>query len=144
MQSKEDQKQLAMAVARAMEKDDAFSQMLGMTLVEAKPGQATVKLKITEKLVNGHGICHGGVIFSLADTAFAYACNSRNHKTVALSCTVSFLSPGKIGQMLTAVAEEQSLKGKTGIYDVAVFSEDEEKIALFRGTSYKMREPVLS
>ncbi len=136
--------ELAMAVARVMEKDDAFSKMLGMQLKDTAPGEATVTLEITDKLVNGHGICHGGVMFSLADTAFAYACNSRNHKTVALNCSISFLSPVKIGEHIKAIATEQSLKGRTGIYDVVVLNDRNEKIALFRGTSYRMKEPVIS
>ncbi|MEZ4487519.1 MAG: hydroxyphenylacetyl-CoA thioesterase PaaI [Cyanobacteriota/Melainabacteria group bacterium] len=134
---------LAMAVANHMEKGDKFSSMLGMKLVSAEAGEAVVSLEITELLVNGHGICHGGVMFSLADTTFAYACNSRNHKTVALNCSISFLAPVKVGQILRATATEKSLKGRTGVYDIAVCDEAGETVALFRGTSYRMKDFVI-
>lgn len=136
--------QLAMAVATAMEETDYFSQLLGMKLQKVEPGFAIVMLEITDELTNGHGICHGGVMFSLADTAFAYACNSRNHKTVALNCSISFLTAVKVGQLLKATAKEQSLKGRTGIYDIALTDEGDNLVALFRGTSYRMKEHVIA
>lgn len=137
------QQKTAELVGETMYRQDAFAQMLGMVLESIEPGRAVVALTVTDQLLNGHGICHGGVTFSLADTAFAYACNSRNQKTVALSCVVSFTKPGLSGDRLTAVAEELALTGRTGVYDVTVQNASKEVVALFRGTSYAMNDRIV-
>jgi acyl-CoA thioesterase len=94
-------------------------------------------------MVNGFGICHGGVTFSLADTAFAYACNSRNNKTIALACTINFLAAVKPGDRLIATAQEKSLGGRIGVYDITVVNQDNVLVAEFRGTSYATSDSVI-
>jgi acyl-CoA thioesterase len=106
-----------------------------MRIVEVAPGTATIEMRVREDMINGHGMCHGGMIFSLADSAFAYACNSRNDSAVAQHCSVTFLRPGKPGDMLRAVATERARAGRSGIYDIAVTGSDGNVIAEFRGHS---------
>jgi acyl-CoA thioesterase len=125
---------LARAAAQAMWDDDSASQGLGMQLRNVGPGSATLSMQVTTEMVNGHGMCHGGFIFTLADSAFAFACNSRNHRAVAAHCQVTFIRPGKLGDRLVAVAREVSRSGRSGIYDVRVTA-DNEVIAEFRGHS---------
>jgi acyl-CoA thioesterase len=125
---------LARACADAMWQDDRASQGLGMQIVEIGPGRATLRMTIQPHMVNGHGIAHGGFIFTLADSAFAFACNSHNDRTVAAQGSISFIRPGKLGDVLTARAHEVSRSGRSGIYDVRVTAED-SVIAEFRGHS---------
>ncbi len=133
----------AWRVASAMLERDTASRMLGMELVEMAPGAATVRMRIRADMLNGHQSCHGGMLFSLADTAFAFACNSRNEVTVAAACSVEFLRPGLAGQMLTATASEQARYGRHGVYDVRVTNDMGETVALFRGKSAQLRGAVL-
>ena len=126
---------LARRCAEAMWAEDAASQRLGMTIEAVGPGTATLAMTVTEAMVNGHGTCHGGFIFALADSAFAFACNSYNQRTVAQHCAISFLAPGRRGDVLTATAEERARAGRGGIYDVRVTNQDGEVIAEFRGHS---------
>ncbi|MCR9149764.1 MAG: hydroxyphenylacetyl-CoA thioesterase PaaI [Rhodobacteraceae bacterium] len=121
--------------AAAMRAEDRAADWFGHEIVAVGPGSATLRMRVRDEHLNGHGICHGGVIFTLADTAFAYACNSYNRLVVAQHNTISYLSPGKPGEMLTAVAVEASRAGRSGIYDVTVTGEDGRKVALFRGAS---------
>ena len=100
-----DAQQLARACADAMWTEDQASQAMGMTISEVSPGQATLDMPVRKDMVNGHNICHGGFIFTLADSAFAFACNSENHNTVAAGARIEFLAPGKLGDRLTAVAD---------------------------------------
>jgi acyl-CoA thioesterase len=125
---------LARACAEAMWKDDAASQGLGMAIVAVKCGEATLSMTIRPDMVNGHGIAHGGFIFTLADSAFAFACNSRNERAVAAQGSISFIRPGRLGDRLIATAREVSKSGRSGIYDVRVTA-DEVVIAEFRGHS---------
>ncbi|MGJ4887389.1 hydroxyphenylacetyl-CoA thioesterase PaaI [Bradyrhizobium sp. HKCCYLRH3099] len=125
---------LARACADAMWQDDRASQGLGMQIVEIGPGRATLRMTIQPHMVNGHGIAHGGFIFTLADSAFAFACNSHNDRTVAAQGSISFIRPGKLGDVLTARAREVSRSGRSGIYDVRVTA-GETVIAEFRGHS---------
>ncbi|MGJ4997476.1 hydroxyphenylacetyl-CoA thioesterase PaaI [Bradyrhizobium sp. HKCCYLS3077] len=125
---------LARACADAMWQDDRASQGLGMQIVEIGPGRATLRMTIQPHMVNGHGIAHGGFIFTLADSAFAFACNSHNDRTVAAQGSISFIRPGKLGDVLTARAHEVSRSGRSGIYDVRVTA-GETIIAEFRGHS---------
>jgi acyl-CoA thioesterase len=125
---------LARACADAMWKDDDASQGLGMEILDIKAGQATLAMTVKPHMVNGHGIAHGGFIFTLADSTFAFACNSHNERTVAAQCNISFIKPGKLGDKLVATAKEISRTGRSGIYDVRV-TVDDTAIAELRGHS---------
>ena len=125
--------------AAAMWESDNSSPWVGIDMVEVDEGRAVMSLTVKKHHTNGHGICHGGIIFTLADTAFAFACNSRNQSTVAQHNTISFVSPGTLGDILTACAEEVSLTGKNGIYDVTVTNQQRRIIAEFRGCSRAIR-----
>ena len=125
---------LARACAEAMWKDDDASQGLGMEILDVKAGQATLAMTVKPHMVNGHGIVHGGFIFLLADSTFAFACNSRNERAVAAQCNISFIKPGKLGDRLVATAKEISWTGRSGIYDVRV-TVDGVAIAELRGHS---------
>jgi len=126
---------IAKAAANAMWAQDRASQALGMTITDIAPGHATLAMTVTEAMVNGHGLCHGGYIFALADSAFAFACNSHNQRAVAQTCTITFIAPAKLGDRLTAKCREVSRVGRSGIYDVTVAREDAEVVAEFRGLS---------
>jgi acyl-CoA thioesterase len=97
-----------------------------------------MSMKVREDMVNGHAICHGGLIFTLADSTFAFACNSYNHVAVAQGANIEFLAPGKLGDVLTAIGEERHHAGKTGVYDIRVSNQDGRTIALFRGKSFRI------
>jgi acyl-CoA thioesterase len=125
---------LARACADAMWQEDDASKGLGMEILRIKPGEATLAMTVKPHMVNGHGIAHGGFIFTLADSAFAFACNSHNERTVAAQCNISFIKPGKLGDRLIATAREISRTGRSGIYDVRVTLED-TAIAELRGHS---------
>jgi len=125
----------AEASAKAMWADDGASQWLGMELVAVGEGTATLALTVEKHHCNGHGLCHGGITFSLADSAFAFACNSRNQKTVAQHNVISYTAPGHLGDRLKAEAKEVSLTGRSGIYDVRVTNQDNKVLAEFRGFS---------
>lgn len=135
---------LAEATAAAMWTRDRAAQALGMRIDAVRPGYARLAMAVRPDMVNGHHICHGGMIFSLADTAFAYACNSYNKNTVASACHIDFLAPGKEGETLEAEAIEQSQSGRTGVYDVTVRSASGRTIALFRGKSYRISGEVIA
>lgn len=126
--------ELASLSARTMWESDRASQGLGMEVVSVEPGKATLTMKVTEAMTNGHGTAHGGFIFALADSAFAFACNSYGETTVAAHCSISYIRPGRLGDLLTAEAREVSRAGRSGIYDVKV-SVDGVTIAEFRGHS---------
>ena len=117
-----------------MWKEDGASKGLGMEILEVKAGQAVLAMTIQPHMVNGHGIAHGGFIFTLADSAFAFACNSHNQRTVAAQCNISFIRPGKLGDTLVATAREISRTGRSGIYDVRVTVND-TVVAELRGHS---------
>ncbi len=127
--------ELAEASAKAMWNDDSASQRLNMNLDHVAPGAATLSMTITEAMSNGHGNCHGGYIFTLADSAFAFACNSYNQMAVAQHCSVTYLIPGRIGDRLTATATETSRRGRSGIYDIRITNQNGEHVAEFRGHS---------
>jgi acyl-CoA thioesterase len=135
---------LAQSVADEMLKLDKHAQHLGIQLKEVSSGYSELILVVRDDMVNGLGICHGGVTFALADTAFALACNSRNQRTLAFNCTITYSAPARVGDMLTAVAQEQVLNGKTGIYDVVIMNQHMEKIVMFRGVSYRTRQQIVS
>lgn len=121
--------------AAAMWATDKASQNLSMRIDHIAPGAATLSMPVADNMLNGHGICHGGYIFTLADSAFAFACNSYNQLVVAQQNQITYMAPGKAGERLTATAIEQSKTGRSGVYDVTVTGEDSRIIALFRGLS---------
>jgi len=126
---------LARASAEAMWAGDAVSRGLGMEVVSVEPGHAVLALAVTEAMLNGHNTCHGGVIFTLADSSLAFACNSHNQKSVAYHCAITFVASARLGDRLEARAVEISRVGRAGIYDVRVTRGDGEVIAEFRGHS---------
>jgi acyl-CoA thioesterase len=126
---------LAERVATLIEREDRASRWLGMRLVEVGPGRARLSMRVTADMVNGQKVCHGGLIFSLADSSFGYACNSHNQRALAASCSIDFLAPAQLGDELTAEAQETAHAGRTRLYDVRVTNQSGELIALFRGKS---------
>ena len=126
---------LARACADAMWSSDKASRALGMKIVDVGPGHATLTMTVGENMTNGHGMCHGGYIFTLADSAFAFACNSHNQNAVAQHCNITFIRPAQRGDTLTARAVERSRSGRSGIYDITVTGPDGKTIAEFRGHS---------
>lgn len=129
---------LARQVGEAMFSRDPASSSLGMELLEIRPGYARMSMPVRADMLNGHAICHGGFVFMLADSAFAFACNSYNNVTVGAGCTIDYLAPVREGDLLVAEAVEVSLSGKTGIYDVSVRIADGHTVALFRGKSHRI------
>ena len=123
----------------AMWAKDVASTWAGMEVVSVDEGFAELRLAVAGNHANGHDICHGGVIFMLADSAFAFACNSRNQVTVAQCATIAFLAPGRLGDVLTATAREVAVQGRSGVYDVDVINQHGAPIAQFRGLSRRMR-----
>jgi len=139
-----DPQALAEATVQAMYPRDNASQALGMKILEIAPGRARMSMLVRSDMLNGHATCHGGFIFALADSAFAFSCNSRNQATVASGCSIEYLAPGAVNDVLTAEAIEQSLAGRTGVYDITVTNQDGKRIALFRGKSYRIKGEVIA
>jgi acyl-CoA thioesterase len=139
-----DAQRLADAVGAGMYARDRAAQVLGIALDMIQPGGAVCRMTVREDMAQGHGTCHGGIVFTLADTAFAYACNAYNRVTVALAAEIAFLAPARAGEVLTATARERSRAGRTGIYDVEVINAAGTLVALFRGTSYETRGEVVT
>lgn len=136
-------KEIARKSAQALWQHDHASQWFGMNLDDVDEGTAVVSLVIEQHHVNGLGTCHGGVTFALADSAFAFACNSRNQATVAQNNTITYIAPARIGDKLTATAKELSLSGRSAIYDVEVRNQLGAVIAQFRGGSRSVRGTVI-
>jgi len=134
-----DPQALAEQVAAAMFKDDKTAQFLGIHIDAIAPGACRMSMKVREEMLNSHFIGHGGFIFALADTAFAYACNAYNLATVASGCSIDYVAPARLGDTLTASAEERSLSGRTGVYDITVSNQKGDTIAFFRGKSYRIK-----
>ena len=129
---------VAEASARAMYEQDRASRALGMRVLEVRPGYARLAMKVRDDMVNGHRICHGGLIFTLADSAFAFACNTYDVVTVAAAGTIEFLLAASLGDELTATAEERTRSKRNGLYDVSVHNQRGECVALFRGRSHQV------
>ena len=127
--------EVAQACARLMWANDRASKQMGLELGEVTPGEAAVHLTVRPDMLNGHGVCHGGLIFAMADTAFAFACNSLNRRAVAMHCSISFMEKVGAGARLTAHAEERAGYGRNGIFDVTVTDDQGAKVAEFRGYS---------
>jgi acyl-CoA thioesterase len=137
-------KELAGEIGRVMfAADTASRETMGMELVSCGPGRAVLRMEVRERHLNGHKICHGGFIFTLADSTFAFACNSRNKVTVAAGCSIEFLKPGQLGDVLTCEGVEQVLQGRHGIYDMRVSNQRGEVVAMFRGKSAAIAGTVL-
>ena len=134
----DDLQALAELAGKTMFERDPASQTLGMLLAEIRPGYARMTMTVRPDMLNGHQSCHGGYIFMLADSAFAFACNSHNHNTVGAGCTIEYLAPGRLGDLLSAEAVEQALSGKIGVYDVKVSNQDGRSVALLRGKSHRV------
>ncbi|MGI9420352.1 MAG: hydroxyphenylacetyl-CoA thioesterase PaaI [Geminicoccaceae bacterium] len=130
-------------VAMEMYDRDRASQALGMIVESVASGHARLRMAVREDMLNGHDTCHGGLIFTLADSAFAFACNACNRVTVALAAQITFNEPARLGDVLIAEANERSRTRRTGIYDVDVTAEDGRKIALFRGNAYETKGNVI-
>lgn len=126
---------VARQVGRALHAREGVSAAWEITFLDAGEGFAHCAMRVREDMLNGHGMAHGGAIFTLADTAFAWACNSRNDRTVAQQASISFLSPAKLGETLTAEARERTLAGRSGVYDVTVRADDGRIVAVFQGLS---------
>ncbi|KEA63302.1 Phenylacetic acid degradation protein PaaD, thioesterase [Marinobacterium lacunae] len=135
--------QLAEACADAMYSRDTATRALGMKIERIAPGEATLSMTVTEQMIQGHDSCHGGYIFTLADSTFAFACNTYNTITVAQGCTIDYVAPGKLGDRLTATAKEQSRGKRTGVYDIRIENQRGETVALFRGKSYQVRGTLI-
>ncbi|MEY2953380.1 MAG: putative phenylacetic acid degradation protein [Pseudomonadota bacterium] len=135
---------LATRVAQAMYAvDTAVRDTMGIELVECEPGRAVLRMAVRALHLNGHQICHGGFIFTLADSCFAYACNSHNQVTVAAGASIEFLRPGLLGDVLTCEGVEQTLQGRHGIYDMRVCNQRGEVVAMFRGKSAQIKGTVV-
>ena len=139
-----DPQQLAEQCAEAMFARDQASQKLGMKVISIAPGKAVLTMTVSEDMIQGHGSCHGGYLFTLADSAFAFSCNTYDKATVASGCSIDFMAGAKAGDVLTATAAEQSRGGRTGVYDITVTNQDGRTVALFRGKSYQVRGTVIN
>lgn len=134
---------LARRVADRLRAQEATAAAWNIEIEEVREGYARVAMVVREDMINGHSIAHGGMIFALADTAFAYACNSRNAESVAQNATIAFLAPGRLGDRLVAEAREQALSGRSGVYAIEVRNQKREKIAVFQGLSRSIGGKVL-
>ena len=137
-----DAQRLAEAVVQALLARDHASEALGIKLLEVRHGYARMQMSVRRNMVNIHGTAHGGMVFTLADTAFGYACNTHNKVAVASNCSIDFLRPAHLGDTLTATAVEQTVIGRNGVYDVRVENNKGELVALFRGKSAQIRGTV--
>lgn len=129
---------LAELAAKTMYERDPATRDLGIELLEIRPGYARMSMTVRATMLNGHQSCHGGYIFLLADSAFAFACNSHNFVTVGAGCTIDYVAPGREGDLLVAEGVEQVMAGKTGVYDITVRNQDGKVLALFRGKSHRV------
>ena len=131
-------------VAESMYSRDRASQWLGLKLIEVRTGFARMSMEVKPHMANGHDLGHGGLTFALADSTFAFACNSYNINAVAAACSIEFLAPARVGDVLTATAQEQALVGRNGVYDVRITNQRDEVVALFRGKSTQIRGSVIA
>lgn len=136
----EDDKALAERSVAALYSTDHASQALGMRIASVAPGACSVTMIVRKDMTNGHGTCHGGMLFTLADSAFAFACNSSGAATVAASASIDFLAPAREGDVLTATAASVWSGGRSGIYEITITNQDGARIALFRGRSHRIGE----
>jgi acyl-CoA thioesterase len=137
------EQQIAETVGRALAERDKLMQGLGIELVAIWPGRARLAMTVREDMLNGHDVCHGGVIFALADTAFGFACNAYNQKCLTSTSTIHFAASARPGDRLTAETRERRRSGRVGVYDVSVTNRDGEMVALFRGEAYRLDDEVV-
>lgn len=137
----EERQRLAEACAEALWQDDHAAQGLGVRIEAIGPGMATLAMTVTQAMANGHGMCHGGFIFTLADSAFAYACNSHGERAVAQHAAITFLRPARVGERLVATAADRAQAGRTGLTDIEVRGGDGSLVAVFHGQSRRLGQP---
>ena len=135
--------QLAEACVDAIQANDNAARSLGLEVIDVQPGKVTVCMTITREMTNSHNNCHGGLIFTLADAGFAFACNNANQATVASGCSIEFIAPAEIGDRLTATVRERTRSRRTGVYDAEITNQRKELVALFRGKSYQIRGQII-
>lgn len=135
--------QLAIEVVNKMMHEDRFSQWLGVEVLEVREGYSRIRMTIRQEMVNGFGIVHGGVTFSLADSAFAFACNNRNDLSVALDTSINFTRPVQVNDMLTAEATELHNGNSTGLYQIAIHNQDNKLVAQFKGLCYRTHKNLI-
>lgn len=133
----------AQAVVTQMMKEDLFSQWLGIEVIEIKEGYSKIKMTVREEMINGLGIIHGGVAFSLADSAFAFACNNRNNLSVALDTSINFLKPIRVNDVLFAEASEIHNGKSTGLYHILITNQHQNKVAVFKGTCFRTGKSLM-
>ena len=138
-----DKNQFAQKVVNHLLEKDLFSKWLGIEVIEIKEGYSKIKITIRNEMVNGFGIVHGGVTFSLADSAFAFACNNRNNLSVALDTSINFMKPAHVGDVLTAEAKEIHNGKSTGLYQIFVTNQNDHLIALFKGTCFRTNKKLV-
>lgn len=134
---------LAKKVVDKMMRDDLFSQWLGIEVLEVKTGYSKIKMTVRPEMINGFGIVHGGVAFSLADSAFAFACNNRNNLSVALDTSINFTKPVHVGDTLTAEAKELHNGRSTGLYHITITNQNDHIVALFKGTCFRTNKHLV-
>jgi len=145
MTSPRSPQQIADLVGQDMYARDRASQALGMQVVEVGPGRSVLRMAVRDDMVNGHAICHGGLMATLADSSFAFACNSYNELTVASGFSIDIVAPARLGDVLTARCQEVSKAGRTGVYDAELTNQRGERVAVFRGRSYTLKgKPVVA
>ncbi|MEL0637525.1 hydroxyphenylacetyl-CoA thioesterase PaaI [Marinomonas sp. TI.3.20] len=142
--TKNDALHLAQLCAKELYQRDAATQHLGIELLHSAPGESLVKMMVKDYMVQGHKTCHGGYLFALADSAFAFACNTYNKPTVALGCSIDYVAPAFEGDELAAKCIEKSRGGRTGNYDVEIRNQKDQLIAIFHGKSYQVKGEILS
>ena len=135
--------QLAEACVAELYNRDPASKEQGMAVTGVKPDYAAVTMTVRSDMLNGHATCHGGLVFSLADSAFAFACNTGNKATVASGCSIEYVAPAREGDVLTATAEKKHRSGRLGVYDITVTNQNNDVVAYFRGKSYQTKQLVL-
>jgi acyl-CoA thioesterase len=135
--------QLAADVVTHMMKHDLFSQWLGIEVLDIKEGYSKITMKVREEMINGFGIVHGGIAFSLADSAFAFACNNRNNLSVALDTAINFTKPVHVGDQLTAEAKELHNGKSTGLYHITIKNQNDHTVALFKGTCFRTSKTLI-
>lgn len=138
MSNELDPQTLAQACADSMFSRDQASQQLGMKIESVEPGKAVMSMTVDERMIQGHGNCHGGYLFTLADSAFAFACNSYDRATVASGCSIEYMRPAQLGDRLTATAHEVSRGRRTGVYDITITNQVGKVLVLFRGKSFEV------
>lgn len=138
------EEQLAERCAQVLYDRDVATQHLGIELLFSAPGQSQVRMTVQDFMLQGHKTCHGGYMFTLADSAFAFACNTYNQPTVALGCSIDYVAPAYQGDVLSASCREKSRGGRTGNYDVEVHNQQDQLIAIFHGKSYRIKGEILS